>query len=71
MWVKIKPPGDRRFWSMFLFTWVSMLLYLFLTHSHMMMNDDTGTTVRLGYSDEARPTPSFGLNEKRPWPWLS
>ena len=28
VWVKIKPPGDRRFWSMFLFTRVPCYLCL-------------------------------------------
>ena len=34
VWVKIKPPGDRRFWSIFPFTRVP-LGYSFLTHSHI------------------------------------
>ena len=34
VWVKIKPPGDRRFWSIFPFARVP-LGYPFLTHSHL------------------------------------
>ena len=29
VWLKIKPPGDRRFWSMFLFTWVPFWVPIF------------------------------------------
>ena len=36
VWVKIKPPRDRRFWSMFPLTRATHFgVSLFLTHSHM------------------------------------
>ena len=29
VWVKIKPPGDRRFWSMFPFTMIPFWVHIF------------------------------------------
>ena len=37
VWVKIKPPGDRRFWSLFQFASEFHFGYLFLTHSHVVL----------------------------------
>ena len=35
VWVKIKPPGNRRFWSMFPLTRATHFGYLFLSHTHI------------------------------------
>ena len=38
VWVKIKPPGDHRLWSMFPLARVPFGVPTFLTHGHMFMS---------------------------------